>query len=105
MRIVMSQVSLPVRILADAVCENNTGSHKSAHVIICNILLHIKFRVLQLVIQSTLVISISLIWNYRLSRSENLTTGNKILWKRGAPFFHNIFNISLTPGVKLRIHL
>ena len=38
-------------------------------------------------IQSTLVISTSLILNKRLSRTENLvlvsTTGNKILWKRG----------------------
>ena len=44
----------------------------------------------------------------------NLTTGNKILWKRGeiapkeqfnSPLFHNIFNISLNSGVKLHIHL
>ena len=66
-------------------------------------------------VQSTLVISTSLISNNRLSRSENLvpvknenlTTGNKILWKRGAisPLFHNIFNIFPTSGVKLHIHL
>ena len=43
------------------------------------------------------------IWS--LFKNENLTTGNKILWKRGAisPLFHNIFNISLSQGVKLRI--
>ena len=31
-------------------------------------------------------------------KHENLSTGNKILWKRGAisPLFHNSFNISLT---------
>ena len=69
-------------------------------------------------IQSTLLISTSLISNNRLSRSEilvpvlhgNLRTGTKILWKRGeigaiSPLFHNIFNISLTSGVKLHIHL
>ena len=30
-----------------------------------------------------------------------------MLWKRGAisPLFHNIFNMSLTSGVKLHIHL
>ena len=34
-------------------------------------------------------------------------TGNKILRKRGAIslLFYNIFNISLTSGVKLHIHL
>ena len=38
------------------------------------------------------------IWS--LFKHENLTTGNKILWKRGeiagaiSPLFHNIFNIS-----------
>ena len=34
-------------------------------------------------------------------------TDNKILWKRGeiAPLFHNIFNMFLTSGVKLHIHL
>ena len=45
----------------------------------------------QVYIQSTLVISTSLISNNRLSRSENqalfkhenIITGNKILWKRG----------------------
>ena len=43
------------------------------------------------------------IWS--LFKNENLTTGNKILWKKGAisPLFHNIFNISLRQGVKLRI--
>ena len=38
---------------------------------------------------------------------ENLTTGDKILWKRGKiapPLFQNIFNVSLTSGVKLHIH-
>ena len=42
----------------------------------------------------------------------NLTTVNKILWKRGeiapgaiSPLFHNIFKIPLTSGVKLHIHL
>ena len=45
------------------------------------------------------------IWS--LFKHENLTTGNKILWKRGeiAPLFHNIFNIFLTSGVKLYTHL
>ena len=71
-------------------------------------------------IQSTLVISTSLISNTRLSRSENLVPvltqrstnrQQNIVEKRrncslGAisPLFHNIFNISLTSGVKLRIH-
>ena len=34
-------------------------------------------------------------------------TDNKLLWKRGeiAPLFHNIFNISVTSGGKLYIHL
>ena len=46
-------------------------------------------------IQSNLVISNSLISNYRLSRSENLvpetmTTGNKIMWKRGEIALFNI---------------
>ena len=55
----------------------------------------------------------------RLSRSENLlkhenlTTGNKILWKKRrncsyeamSPLFHNIFKTSLTSGVKLHINL
>ena len=70
-------------------------------------------------IQSTLVISNSLISNNRLSRSENLVPvltqrstnrQQNIVEKRrycslGAisPPFHNIFNISLT-GVKLKIH-
>ena len=46
-----------------------------------------------------------------LFKHENLTTGKKILWKRGeiASNFHNIFNsffnISLTSGVKLHNHL
>ena len=42
-----------------------------------------------------------------LPKHEKLTTGRKILWKRGeiAPLYHNIFNISLTSGVKLHIHL
>ena len=48
------------------------------------------------------------IWS--LLKHENLTTGNKILWKRGeiappkeqiSPLFHNIFNISLISRVKL----
>ena len=73
-------------------------------------------------LQSNLVISNSLILNYRLSRSENLipvltwymSTGNKIMWKRGdiAPkeqffLFSTLFYIYifLTSGVKLRIHL
>ena len=57
-------------------------------------------------IQSTLVISNSLIWNNLLSRSENLvpvltqssTNRQQNVWKRGeiAPLFHNLFNISLT---------
>ena len=47
---------------------------------------------------------VAIIWS--LLKHENLTTGNKILWKRGAYFssFHNIFNVSLTSGVKLHIH-
>ena len=45
---------------------------------------------------------------------NNLTTGNKVLWKRGeialsllaiSSLFHNIFNKSLASGVKLHIHL
>ena len=50
------------------------------------------------------------IWS--LFKHENLTTGNKILWKRGeiAPreqflLFSTIFSIYLTSGVKLHIHL
>ena len=45
------------------------------------------------------------IWS--LPKDENLTTGNKILWKRGAisPLFHNIFNISWISRVQLHIHL
>ena len=48
------------------------------------------------------------IWS--LFKHENLTTGNKILWKREeiatiSPLFHNIFNISLISGVKLYTHL
>ena len=45
---------------------------------------------------------------WSLFKYKNLTTGNKILWKRGgaiSPLFHNIFNISLTSGVKLHIQL
>ena len=64
-------------------------------------------------IQSTLVISASLISNNRLSRSVNLVP--VLTWKsnnRGkeekllSSFFHNIFNIrvSLASGVKLHIH-
>ena len=63
-------------------------------------------------IQSTLVISTSFTSNNRLSRSENLvpisygnlTTGNKILQKRGeiAPLFRNIFN---TPDLLVRLSL
>ena len=36
------------------------------------------------------------IWS--LPEHENLTTGKKILWKRGeiAPLFHNIFNIHVS---------
>ena len=52
----------------------------------------------------------AIIWS--LHKHENLTTGNKILWKREqiAPkeqfsSFHNIFNIPLTSGVNLHIHL
>ena len=43
---------------------------------------------------------------WSLFKHGNLRTGNKILWKRGeiAPLFHNIFNISLSSGVKLHIH-
>ena len=48
-----------------------------------------------------------------LPKHENLTTGKKILWKRGeiAPkeqfllFFHNIFNIYLNSRVQLHIYL
>ena len=49
------------------------------------------------------------IWS--LFKHEYLTTGNKILWKRGeiapkegaiSPLFHNIFNIFQTSGVKLQ---
>ena len=67
-------------------------------------------------IQSTLVISTSLISNNRLSRSENLVP--VLTWKsnkrwqiivgkrRNCPgLFHNISYISLTAGVKLHIHL
>ena len=45
------------------------------------------------------------IWS--LVKHENLTTGNKILWKREeiATLFHNIFNISLISGVKFNSHL
>ena len=44
---------------------------------------------------------------WSLCKHGTLTTGNKKLWKEGAisPLFHNIFNISLTSGVKLHIHL
>ena len=52
----------------------------------------------------------AIIWS--LLKHKNLTTANKILWKRGeiAPkeqflLFRNIFNISLTSGVKLHMHL
>ena len=42
-----------------------------------------------------------------LLKHENLTTGKKILWKKGAisPLFHNIVNISLTSRVQLHIYL
>ena len=43
-----------------------------------------------------------------LFKHENLTTGNKVLWKRGgaiSPLFHNIFNTFPTSGLKLYIHL
>ena len=45
------------------------------------------------------------IWS--LPKHENLTTGDKILWKRGeiSILFQNIFNISLTSRVQLRIYL
>ena len=51
------------------------------------------------------------IWS--LPKHENLTTGKKILWKRGeiapkgaiSPLFHNIFNISITSRVQLHIYL
>ena len=45
------------------------------------------------------------IWS--LPKHENLTTGKKILWKRGeiAPLFHNIFNISLTSSPITHIYL
>ena len=45
------------------------------------------------------------IWS--LPKDENLTTGNKILWKKGAisPLFHNIFNISRISRVQSHIHL
>ena len=66
-------------------------------------------------IQANLVISNSLISNYRLSRSENLvpvltmTTGNKIMWKRGEfssfSYYFIYIYIFLTSGVKLHIHL
>ena len=75
---------------------------------------------LLLLLQSTLVISNSLISNNRLSRSENLVPvltqratkrQQNIVEKRrncslGAisPLFHNIFNMSLNLGVKLHIH-
>ena len=43
------------------------------------------------------------IWS--LFKHETLTTGNKILWERGeiaiSPLFHNIFNISVSSGVKM----
>ena len=83
------------------------------------ILLHNNSEMMKefLQIQSTLVISTSLISNNCLSRSENLvpvltqrsTNRYKILWKREeiAPgaisLFHFIFNIS-NSGVKLHIH-
>ena len=44
------------------------------------------------------------IWS--LFKHETLTTGNKIFWKRDFHlFFLSIFNMSLTSGVKLHIHL
>ena len=65
--------------------------------------------------QSTLVISTTLISNNRLSRSENLvpvltwksknSKQNIVEKRRNCSLFHNIFNISLTSGVKLHIHL
>ena len=67
-----------------------------------------------IIIQSTIVISNSLISNNRLSRSENLvpvltqrsTKGNKILCKRGeiAPYFPQYFQYISNLGVKLHIH-
>ena len=74
-------------------------------------------------IQSTLVISNSLISNYRLSRSENLVSvltwnydnryQNNVEKRRNllcgkeekSPLFHNTFSISLFSGIKLHIHL
>ena len=44
-----------------------------------------------------------------MPKHENLTTGKKILWKRGegaiSPLFHNIFNISLISRIQLHIYL
>ena len=62
-------------------------------------------------IQSTLIISTSLISNNRLSRSVNLVP--VLTWKSNqvikycGNLFHNIFNmhVSLTSGVKLHTHL
>ena len=70
-------------------------------------------------IQSTPIISTSLISNNRLSWSENLVpiltwkSNNRqqnIVQKRrnfapNSPLFHNIFNKSLTSGIKLHINL
>ena len=64
-------------------------------------------------LQSTLVILTLLTLNSAYLKEKIwslfyviLITGNKILWKRGeiAPLFYNIFNMSLTIGVKLHIH-
>ena len=65
-------------------------------------------------LQWTLVISTSLISNNCLSRNEILVPvltwkfkdmSQNIVEKRAiAPLFHNIFNMSLTSGVKLHIH-
>ena len=67
-------------------------------------------------IRVAFVISTSLFskWIFGLCfQHRNLTTGNNLLWKRGeiAPNeqlflnFHNIFNISLTSGIKWHIRL
>ena len=75
--------------------------------------------ILQCAIQSTLVISTSLISNNCLSRSENpvltqrstnrqqniVEKRRNCSWGAISPLFHNIFNLSLTSRVQLHIHL
>ena len=65
-------------------------------------------------LQSTLVISTSLISNNRLSQNEILVCFNNEIWQQAAkycgkeeisPLSHNNFNTSLTSEVKLHIHL